>query len=389
MNKKATNLVVLGSTGSIGRQTLEVVDLYPDRFQVTGLAAFDELDLLTEQVKKYRPRMVALGDASLYKQCRSRLGNEVEILTGLDGLCQLAAFAEADTVLVALSGAVGIKPTLAAIEKSRRIALANKETLVAAGDIVMQAAREHHAEIIPVDSEHSAVFQCLQADRAYVKNIWLTASGGPFRDLSAQQLEGVTVDMALSHPNWNMGPKISIDSATLMNKGLEVIEAHHLFAIGYDHIKVLVQQESVIHSMVEFVDGSFIAHLGVADMRIPIQYALTYPERRPSPAAHLDFTRLTAIHFAAPDQRRFPALGLAIAAGRRGGTLPAVMNAANEVAVGYFIKKQLKFNHIPVLVEKVMQAHIICDRPGLEDILAADQWARVQAEQTILKEELN
>ena len=389
LNKKATNLVVLGSTGSIGRQTLEVVDLYPDRFQVTGLAAFDELDLLTEQVKKYRPRMVALGDASLYKQCRSRLGNEVEILTGLDGLCQLAAFAEADTVLVALSGAVGIKPTLAAIEKSRRIALANKETLVAAGDIVMQAAREHHAEIIPVDSEHSAVFQCLQADRAYVKNIWLTASGGPFRDLSAQQLEGVTVDMALSHPNWNMGPKISIDSATLMNKGLEVIEAHHLFAIGYDHIKVLVQQESVIHSMVEFVDGSFIAHLGVADMRIPIQYALTYPERRPSPAAHLDFTRLTAIHFAAPDQRRFPALGLAIAAGRRGGTLPAVMNAANEVAVGYFIKKQLKFNHIPVLVEKVMQAHIICDRPGLEDILAADQWARVQAEQTILKEELN
>lgn len=387
MTENVSNLVVLGSTGSIGRQTLEVVDLHPGRFKVTGLAAYDELDLLAEQVKKYQPRLVALGNASLYSQCRSRLGNRVEILTGVEGLCELAAYAEADTVLVALSGAIGIKPTLAAIKKSRRIALANKETLVAAGDIVMQSAREHHAEIIPVDSEHSAVFQCLQGERAYVRNIWLTASGGPFRDYSKEQLAEVTVDMALSHPNWNMGPKISIDSATLMNKGLEVIEAHHLFAIGYDNIKVLVQKESVIHSMVEFVDGSFIAHLGVADMRIPIQYALTYPERRPSPAAHLDFTQLAAIHFAAPDHGRFPALGLAIAAGRRGGTLPAVMNAANEVAVGCFIKKQIKFDQIAVLVEKVMHDHAIIDRPGLEDILAADQWARIRTRQIILKEE--
>lgn len=387
LTENVSNLVVLGSTGSIGRQTLEVVDLHPGRFKVTGLAAYDELDLLAEQVKKYQPRLVALGNASLYSQCRSRLGNRVEILTGVEGLCELAAYAEADTVLVALSGAIGIKPTLAAIKKSRRIALANKETLVAAGDIVMQSAREHHAEIIPVDSEHSAVFQCLQGERAYVRNIWLTASGGPFRDYSKEQLAEVTVDMALSHPNWNMGPKISIDSATLMNKGLEVIEAHHLFAIGYDNIKVLVQKESVIHSMVEFVDGSFIAHLGVADMRIPIQYALTYPERRPSPAAHLDFTQLAAIHFAAPDHGRFPALGLAIAAGRRGGTLPAVMNAANEVAVGCFIKKQIKFDQITVLVEKVMHDHAIIDRPGLEDILAADQWARIRTRQIILKEE--
>ncbi|NLV20907.1 MAG: 1-deoxy-D-xylulose-5-phosphate reductoisomerase [Syntrophomonadaceae bacterium] len=387
LTENVSNLVVLGSTGSIGRQTLEVVDLHPGRFKVTGLAAYDELDLLAEQVKKYQPRLVALGNASLYSQCRSRLGNRVEILTGVEGLCELAAYAEADTVLVALSGAIGIKPTLAAIKKSRRIALANKETLVAAGDIVMQSAREHHAEIIPVDSEHSAVFQCLQGERAYVRNIWLTASGGPFRDYSKEQLAEVTVDMALSHPNWNMGPKISIDSATLMNKGLEVIEAHHLFAIGYDNIKVLVQKESVIHSMVEFVDGSFIAHLGVADMRIPIQYALTYPERRPSPAAHLDFTQLAAIHFAAPDHGRFPALGLAIAAGRRGGTLPAVMNAANEVAVGCFIKKQIKFDQIAVLVEKVMHDHAIIDRPGLEDILAADQWARIRTRQIILKEE--
>lgn len=385
MNKSIVNLVVLGSTGSIGRQALEVIDLHPERFNVLGLAAYDELDLLEEQINKYQPRMIALGNASLYNECRSRAGDRVEVLTGVEGLCELAAMEGADTVLVALSGAVGIKPTLAAIKKSRRIALANKETLVAAGDIVMQAAHDHHAEIIPVDSEHSAVFQCLQGERSDVQNIWLTASGGPFRDYSREQLAGVTVAMALSHPNWNMGPKISIDSATLMNKGLEVIEAHHLFAIGYDNIKVLVQKESVIHSMVEFVDGSFLAHLGVADMRIPIQYALTFPERMISPAAHLDFTQLQAIHFAAPDQKRFPGLGLAIAAGRRGGTLPAVMNAANEIAVGAFIKEQIRFDQIAVIVEKVMQDHGVIDRPALEEILEVDQWARDLAEQMIIR----
>ncbi len=218
-----------------------------------------------------------------------------------------------------------------------------------------------------------------------MQNIWLTASGGPFRDHTREQLAEVTVEMALSHPNWNMGPKISIDSATMMNKGLEVIEAHHLFAIAYDNIKVLVQKESVIHSMVEFVDGSCIAHLGVADMRIPIQYALTYPERRISPASHLDFTALQAIHFAAPDQQRFPALALAIAAGRRGGTLPAVMNAANEVAVGAFIQKQIKFDQIAVIVERVMQNHVVSDQPGLDQILNADRWARDYAGQCVLR----
>ncbi|HPF20899.1 MAG TPA: 1-deoxy-D-xylulose-5-phosphate reductoisomerase [Syntrophomonas sp.] len=385
MNNTVVNLIVLGSTGSIGRQALEVVDLHPERFRVLGLAAYDELDLLEMQVRKYQPRMIALGNASLYNECRARIGDRAETLTGVEGLCELAAMEGADTVLAALSGAVGIKPTLAAIKKSRRIALANKETLVAAGDIVMQAARDYHAEIIPVDSEHSAVFQCLQGERPYVQNIWLTASGGPFRDHTREQLAEVTVEMALSHPNWNMGPKISIDSATMMNKGLEVIEAHHLFAIAYDNIKVLVQKESVIHSMVEFVDGSFIAHLGVADMRIPIQYALTYPERRISPASHLDFTALQAIHFAAPDQQRFPALALAIAAGRRGGTLPAVMNAANEVAVGAFIQKQIKFDQIAVIVERVMQNHVVSDQPGLDQILNADRWARDYAGQCVLR----
>jgi 1-deoxy-D-xylulose-5-phosphate reductoisomerase len=252
----------------------------------------------------------------------------------------------------------------------------------------MQAAREKAASIIPVDSEHSAIFQCLQGERPYLQNIWLTASGGPFRDYSAEQLAMVTVDMALSHPNWNMGPKISVDSATLMNKGLEVIEAHHLFGVAYEKIKVLVQKESVIHSMVEFVDGSFLAHLGVADMRIPIQYALTYPQRFPSPATHLDFTQLSAIHFAAPDHQRFPALGLAIAAGQRGGTLPAVMNAANELAVHYFLQRQINFAQIPVFVEKVMQAHPIIDQPGLDEILAADLWARHMTKQLMLKGEI-
>ena len=388
MNKTLTNIVILGSTGSIGRQALEVVDQHPDKFKVLGLAANDELDLLEAQVKKYHPRLVALGEVSLQTAFRARVGNRPEILTGVEGLCELAALDGVDTVLVALSGAVGIRPTLAAINKSRRIALANKETLVAAGDIVMQAAREKAARIIPVDSEHSAIFQCLQGERPYLQNIWLTASGGPFRDYSAEQLATVTVDMALNHPNWNMGPKISVDSATLMNKGLEVIEAHHLFGVAYEKIKVLVQKESVIHSMVEFVDGSFLAHLGVADMRIPIQYALTYPQRFPSPATHLDFTQLSAIHFAAPDHQRFPALGLAIAAGQRGGTLPAVMNAANELAVHYFLQRQIRFAQIPVFVEKVMQTHLIIDQPGLDEILAADLWARHRTEQLILKGEI-
>ena len=388
MNKTLTNIVILGSTGSIGRQALEVIDQHPDKFKVLGLAANDELDLLEAQVKKYHPRLVALGEVSLQAAFQARVGNQLEILTGVEGLCELAALDGVDTVLVALSGAVGIRPTLAAINKSRRIALANKETLVAAGDIVMQAAREKAASIIPVDSEHSAIFQCLQGERPYLQNIWLTASGGPFRDYSAEQLATVTVDMALSHPNWNMGPKISVDSATLMNKGLEVIEAHHLFGVAYEKIKVLVQKESVIHSMVEFVDGSFLAHLGVADMRIPIQYALTYPQRFPSPATHLDFTQLSAIHFAAPDHQRFPALGLAIAAGQRGGTLPAVMNAANELAVHYFLQRQIHFAQIPVFVEKVMQAHPIIDQPGLDEILAADLWARHMTKQLILKGEI-
>lgn len=370
------NVVILGSTGSIGRQTLEVIDRFPGRFKVTGLAARDEVDELVLQAGKYRPAVVAIGDADCYPSLNDRLGGDCRVMAGIEGICELAGGDEVDIVVVAVSGAIGILPTLAAIRKSRRIALANKETLVAAGDIVMRQAQEHGAPIIPVDSEHSAIFQCLTGEAAHLKNIWLTASGGPFRDFPRSELTGITVDMALRHPNWAMGPKITIDSATLMNKGLEVIEAHHLFGVPYDRIRVVIQKESVIHSMVELVDGAFLGHLGAADMRIPIQYALSYPARLPAPGPGLDFTRIGSIHFQAPDLERFPLLGVAYECGRAGGTLPAVMNAANEVAVQLFLSGLVGFLDIARLVGQVLDTHILVSRPGLDEIFAADRWAR-------------
>ena len=376
MSKAPCNVVILGSTGSIGKQTLEVADLHPDRFKVVGLAARDEIEELALQVEKYRPAMVAIGETHCYQPLQNRLGAGCQVVAGIDGMCELAGRDEVDIVVVAVSGSIGILPTLAAIRRSRRIALANKETLVAAGDLVMGLAQEHQAPIIPVDSEHSAIFQCLAGETAHLQNIWLTASGGPFRDFTAKELTGVTVDMALRHPNWKMGPKITVDSATLMNKGLEVIEAHHLFGVAYDRIKVVIQKESVIHSMVELVDGAFLGHLGVADMRIPIQYALSYPERLPSPAASLDFSQIGAIHFQQPNLKRFPLLGVAYEAGRIGGTMPAAMNAANEVAVHKFLAGQIGFLEIARLVEKVLEAHSLVARPQLDDIFAVDGWAR-------------
>ena len=370
------NIVILGSTGSIGRQALEVVDKHPESFRVVGIAARDEVDLLEEQVQRYKPQAVAVSDPAAYRDLKTRIDGQCEVLAGIEGICELSSLPTADIVLVAVSGAVGIKPTIAAIKAHKRVALANKETLVAAGDIVMQMAQDENVTIIPVDSEHSAIYQCLQGEERYLKNVWLTASGGPFLDLSRQQMENVTVDMALKHPNWSMGAKITIDSASLMNKGLEVIEAHHLFAVDYDRIEVLVQKESVIHSMVELVDGSFLAHLGVADMRIPIQYALTWPGRMESPARSLDFTSLTAIHFGRVDDSRFPCLNLAYEAGRAGGTMPAVLNAANEIAVNSFLIGKIKFTDIPRLVEKIMGRHRLEKEPGLETIFKADAWAR-------------
>ncbi|MDD3268140.1 MAG: 1-deoxy-D-xylulose-5-phosphate reductoisomerase [Syntrophomonadaceae bacterium] len=383
-DNRASKIVILGSTGSIGRQALEVVDKHPQEFEVIGISGFDEATLLNQQIERYGPQLVTVGDERAYQQLKITAPN-CQIAYGPEGLCQLASLAEADIILVALSGAVGILPTLAAIDAGKRIALANKETLVAAGDLVMARVREQGVVMIPVDSEHSAIFQCLAGEEKYLHKVWLTASGGPFREFSQVELEKVSVEMALKHPNWSMGPKITVDSATLMNKGLEVIEAHHLFKVEYDLIEVLVQRESVIHSMVELKDGSFLAHLGVADMRIPIQYALTYPQRMESPAFSLDFKSLQAIHFANPDIEKFPALQLAYQAGKLGGSMPAVLNAANEVAVNAFLARKTSFTAIALLVEEVMKEHANIKAPSLEDILQADAWARIKCEEKILK----
>lgn len=385
MNKDLKNVVILGSTGSIGTQALQVIEKHSDKYRVLGLAVKDEINMLVEQVEKFKPEVVVLGDKLSYQHAHEVLGNKVNVLAGIEGMCELAAMKEADIILVSVSGAVGIKPTISAIKAGKRVALANKETLVAAGDIVMDLARKKNTEIIPVDSEHSAIFQCLKGENEYLDRICLTASGGPFFNFTLEDLKKVTVDMALNHPNWNMGPKITIDSATLMNKGLEVIEAHHLFNVDYDKIDVLVQRESVIHSMVELVDGSFIAHLGAADMRIPIQYALTYPERFESPAAHLNFSALTGIQFASPDTNKFPALQLAFDAGREGGTMTAVMNAVNEEAVQGFLMGKLSFLEITSMVDKIMNKHKTINNPGLEEIFEADRWARSLSQELINK----
>ncbi|MGI6452083.1 MAG: 1-deoxy-D-xylulose-5-phosphate reductoisomerase [Syntrophomonadaceae bacterium] len=378
-------LVILGSTGSIGQQALDVVDKYPELFKVVGLAAKDEADLLLEQAGRYRPIAIAVSDSHAYKAVKEAVGNKMRIMSGNEGMNEIAALEDADVVLVAVSGAVGIIPTLTAIRAGKRIALANKETLVSAGEIVMNQVREKGVMLVPVDSEHSAVFQCLAGEQKHLQRIWLTASGGPFKDYTNEQLESVTVDMALKHPNWQMGPKITVDSATLMNKGLEIIEAHFLFAVPYENIKVVIHKESIIHSLVELRDGAFLAHMGTPDMRIPIQYALTYPERMESPAKSLDLTVLPPLHFDKPDTSRFPALDLAVRAGISGGTMPAVLNAANEVAVNQFLLGNIGFRSITHYTEKVMEKHQNVKSPDLDTILAADQWARQVCRDLILK----
>jgi len=377
------NIVILGSTGSIGLQALDVIARHNERFRVVGLAARNEVDVLKEQAEQFKPKAIAVGDNNAYPALKNSIAGNVELLSGMEGLSAIAAWPDADIILVAVSGAIGILPTLSAIKAKKQIALANKETLVTAGDLVMQEIKNNNINLIPVDSEHSAIFQCLAREKDNLKKIWLTASGGPFRDFTLQELELVNVEMALCHPNWSMGPKITIDSATLMNKGLEVIEAHHLFGVDYNDIGVLIHPQSIVHSMVELVDGAFLAHLGAADMRIPIQYAFTYPDRLPSSAQYLDFTKLAALEFQAPDIKRFPALELAYEAGRTGGTMPAVLNAANEIAVQYFLGGKIGFTLIPRLVEQVMNRHDTISEPNLEEILSVDKWARILTEDII------
>jgi 1-deoxy-D-xylulose-5-phosphate reductoisomerase len=375
MTKK---IAVLGSTGSVGRQALNVIRDYPHMFQIISLSANSQVKLLAEQARLFSPKKVAIADASGYSELKSELaGLDIEIVVGAAGICELAADPEAEIVLNALVGFTGLVPTLAAVGAGKTIALANKETLVAGGRLVIDESRRSSASVIPVDSEHSAIFQCLRGQKpSAVERIILTASGGPFHGKAREELAAVTCAQALRHPNWEMGAKITIDSATLMNKGLEVIEAHWLFEMPYERINVVVHRESIIHSMVEFVDGAILAQLGLPDMRVPIQYAISYPERLESKAPRVDWPKLGKLHFEAPDVTAFPCLELAYEAGRTGGTMPAVMNAANEEAVRLFLQQKIGFLDIPRIIDAVMNKHKVTPRPGLEELVEVDCLAR-------------
>ena len=372
-----TAIVILGSTGSIGRQTLEVVAAHPERFRVLGLAAQRNLDLLVEQCRQFCPEFVAIGDPTLAPALRERLPAGVKLLVGEPGACELAALPEAELILAAIAGMAGLLPVLSAIRAGKRIAIANKEPLVTAGEFLTTEAARHGATLFPVDSEHSAIYQLLEGKApSDVTRLLLTGSGGPFRKVA--DLAAVTPQQALAHPTWSMGPKVTVDSATLMNKGLEIIEASWLFATPLDKIEVIIHPQSIIHSMVEFTDGSILAHLAYPDMRIPIQYALGFPERLTPAWSTVDLLQAGELTFLPPDLERFPCLKLARQAGKVGGTAPVVMNAANEVAVAAFLAGRLKFTEIPRLVDQALQAHTPVSHPGLEEILAVDRQVRTE-----------
>lgn len=369
-------IAILGSTGSIGTQTLDVVREHPDELSVVALAAGRNKEKLREQIREFHPKVVSLSEEKMALEMKKELaGTGVEVLSGMEGLMAVAGIEEADVVVTAVVGMMGILPTMEAIRKGKDIALANKETLVTAGHLIMPMAREHHVSILPVDSEHSAIFQCLHGERQKdVDKILLTASGGPFRGKTLKDLENVTLEDALKHPNWSMGQKITIDSSTMVNKGLEVMEARWLFDVNYDQIEVVVQPQSIIHSMVQFVDGAILAQLGTPDMRVPIEYALFYPERRSLHGERLDFSTLQSITFEKPDMDVFRGLALALEAGKVGGTMPTVFNAANEKAVAKFLHREIGYMDIIRLIEQCMEAHQWKDNPSLEEILDTEQW---------------
>ena len=372
-------LAILGSTGSIGQSTLAVVAEHPGEFAVTGLAAGGNVNLLAEQIRQFHPTLVSVQSETAAAQLRELVAREgsPEILWGPAGARQVAVAPGVDLVVSAMVGAVGLEPTLAAIQAGIPVALANKETLVAAGSLVMATAQAKGVPLIPVDSEHSAIFQALHGQRREdVRRLWLTASGGPFRAWDMARLRQATAAEALKHPNWSMGPKITIDSATMMNKALEVIEASVLFGLPVDKVEVYIHPQSIIHSLVEFVDGSVMAQLGVPDMRLPIAYALSYPRRLPLNSPPLDLCRVGQLTFECPDMTRFPGLALGYAAARTGGTMPAVLNAANEVAVAAFLEGRLTFMDIPQTVEATMAAHRHQPLESLEQVLAVNRWAR-------------
>jgi len=373
------NVVLLGSTGSIGTSTLKVVEDLPDRLHLVGLAAGSNTGLLLEQARRHRPQAISIASPDQAAELETAFGTSLEVYHGTEGLLRLATLPGADIVLIAIVGTAGLQPALAAIRAGKDIAVASKEILVMAGEIVMREARQRGVNVLAVDSEHSAIFQCLEGrPPESVRRLWLTASGGPFRQTPSEAFPGITVAAALQHPSWNMGRKITLDSATLFNKGLEMIEARWLFDVPMDRIRVVVHPQSIVHSMVEFVDGSILAQLSRPDMCLPIQYALTYPERAANSRVETDFAQIGQLTFEAPDPTRFPALNLARRAGTAGGTLPAVLNAANEIAVEAFCAGQIRFDQIPTTVAAVMDRHANISRPTLEEILAADSWARTE-----------
>ena len=378
------SISILGSTGSIGTQTLDIVSQHPDKFRVVGLATRSNITLLAQQVEQFKPEIVAIRDAHKLSELHEALANldyKPILLAGEGSIAEVARYGDAQSVVTGIVGCAGLLPTIAAIEAGKDIALANKETLIAGGPVVLPLIKKHGVKLLPADSEHSAIFQCLQGvpDKG-LRRIILTASGGAFRDLPVEKLASVTVQDALKHPNWSMGQKITIDSATLMNKGLEVIEAHYLFGLDYDHIDIVLHPQSIIHSLIELQDTSVLAQLGWADMRLPLLYALSYPERIYTNWQPLDLVQVGSLTFREPDHQKYPCMRLAYAAGRAGGCMPAVLNAANEKAVALFLEEKIEFLDIPRLIETV------CDRfstqntstPSLNDILAADQWARQQ-----------
>lgn len=371
---KMKKIAILGSTGSIGTQTLEIVRDNPD-LDVVGLAAGTNIDLFEKQVREFRPKLVSLQSEEACKDLKERLADmQVEIVCGMDGLIQIAEMEESDVLVTAIVGMIGIRPTIAAINQRKDIALANKETLVTAGHIIMPLAEKMGVSILPVDSEHSAIFQSMQGEnRERVSKLLITASGGPFRGKSRAELENVRLEDALHHPNWSMGNKITIDSATLVNKGLEVMEAKWLFDVDLENIQVVVHPQSIIHSMVEYVDGGIMAQLGTPDMKLPIQYALFYPDRRPMRGKRVDFYALGSITFEKPDMETFTGLKLAMRAAGEGGSVPTVFNAANERAVSLFLNRKIRFLQIAEIIEMCMDAHKRIASPDVEEILASEQ----------------
>lgn len=375
-------LAILGSTGCIGTHTLEVAAAQGERFEIVGLAAGANLDLLEAQVRRFSPRLVSVASEAGARDLRRRLGNgRIEVVWGPSGARQVATQTEVELVVSAIVGGAGLLPTMAAVRAGKDLALANKESLVMAGELVMREAAAQHHRVLPVDSEHSAIFQCLaEGGMRQVERIVLTASGGPFRTRPQSAFAAITPDEALNHPTWRMGKKISIDSATLMNKGLEVIEARWLFGLPVSRIDVIVHPQSIVHSMVEFIDGSVLAQMGMPDMRLPIQYALTYPDRCPLQAPRLQLDRVVGLTFEAVDRSKFPCLDLAYEAAEAGGSQPTVLNAANEVAVQRFLERRIGFDEIPTLIRKALDAHPRREVPTLEDILEVDRAVRERLE---------